>query len=538
MSWCGCVCDTIEDAADWVEDQAGDAIDAVTDAVSDAAEAVAGAVSDAADWVADAATDAAEAAAAAAGEAWDWASATADEVCAWIADTAGDVWDWAGEAASDALDWVSETASDAWDWMNDAASTVMDALASTWDAVSGFVMEEVLPFLADALWILTHVDDIIFAGLSGLWCLITGQDEREYDFIEGLYLLDPTVLASRKVAFLPQDRGYVVFSDHHMFVAGDELDRFRQIGNNALYVAVLGTYAGKDYTLVENGDVEDLWMKERTISGSLFDVVTDALGWPFGDMLADEYEHTRIRSQALGIFANNIDVYGMIRECFQDQGRYVRLLGNHDDAWGDADYLPGLQSMYPGLEVYDYGLVGDYGSGEPAYGNSPKAIVAHGHQFDAWNNSACRSAGAAVTETVSGIPALAAGVTTKADWEAALAGLGFQNELGDSAFTIDEVEFNETYEKDFRQYPIPPQFVLGHTHSPLKDPQIPGWMYKDRWNFKEYTNEGTAGRWEQFIWCAEIIGGAVRLYGWTWGPEGKPSKREFVGGFADYLQPV
>ena len=81
----------------------------------------------------------------------------------------------------------------------------------------------------------------------------------------------------------------------------------------------------------------------------------------------------------------------------------MRVLGNHDDAWRSDDFLPGLQVVYPGLEVFDYVLLGDYAGQPPAFGNSPKVIMAHGHQFDAWNNSICRKAGAMITESVSGI---------------------------------------------------------------------------------------------------------------------------------------
>jgi hypothetical protein len=60
-------------------------------------------------------------------------------------------------------------------------------------------------------------------------------------------------------------------------------------------------------------------------------------------------------------------------------------------------------------------------------------------------------------------------------------------------------------------------------------------MYRDEWNFAEYTNEGTAGRWEQFIWCATIENGAVEVHGWTWGSDGKPFQCEFTN-YADFLR--
>ena len=253
-------------------------------------------------------------------------------------------------------------------------------------------------------------------------------------------------------------------------------------------------------------------------------------------MIEEDYEDYRIRNQAVKIFDNNADVYQVIRNLFHDTGRYVRLLGNHDDVWRNGDYLQGLQVMYPGLKVFDYAFIGNYGTVPPTYGNSPKCIVAHGHQVDAWNNSICRASGEAITEAASGIPSLAASVTERSDWEEKLNGHGFNNELSESMLSIDEVEFYETIESDFRNHPYVPNFILGHTHKGLKDPLIPNWMFRNEWRFEEYTNDGTAGRWEQFIWCATVENGTVNLHGWTWGSDGKPHMYTFVGGFADFLR--
>jgi hypothetical protein len=538
MSWCGCVCDTVEDAAEWVEDQVEDATDGVVDAVEDGLQVVGDFFEDVGEWVEETIDDVGEFISDVAAAVWDWITEAANSVWDWIKKVAGDVWEWTTGALEDAWDWAREAASDAWDWINDVANTVWDALCTAWDAIVDFVEERVIPFLEDVFWVLTHLDDLIIAGVLGLACLLTEQDEKEYDLIEGLYLLDETALATRKVTLLSDQQKYVVFSDHHLFVAGDPLDRFRQIGNHELYQAVLAFYYVAGYTLVENGDVEDLWMREATVGEALLDEATDVLGWPYGDAIEQEHENYRIRSQAVKIFVNNQDVYQTIRNLYHDRGRFVRLLGNHDDAWRDSDYVSGLQLVYPGIEVFDYALIGNYSTQTPTYGNSPKVIIAHGHQLDAWNNSICRAAGAAITEAVSGIPSLAASVKERSEWEAELKGLGFPNELSESIASIDELEFYETIEDDFSNYAHVPQFILGHTHSPLEDPQIPDWMYRNEWNFTEYTNDGTAGRWEQFIWCATVENGSVGLHGWTWGSDGKPVHWQFRGGYADFLQPV
>ena len=538
MSWCGCVCDAVEDAAEWVEDQVDDAVDTVVDAVDDAIASVGDFFEDVGEWVESAVEDVGQFVSDVAEAVWDWITETASSIWDWIKKVAGQIWEWTAGALQDAWDWARDAASDAWDWISDTASTVLDTLCSVWDAIVDFVEEKVVPFLLDVLWVLTHIDDLIVAGVLGLLCLITEQDEKEYDLIEGLFLLDQEALADRKVVFLSDQAKYVIFSDIHLFIAGDPLDRFRQIGNHELYQVVLASYFADGYTLVENGDIEDLWMRETTLGEAQLDEVTDVLGWPFGDMIEQDYEKHRIRSQAVKIFDNNQDVYQTIRNLYHNTGRYVRLLGNHDDAWRSGDYLPGLQIVYPGVEVYDYALIGNYNSQPPVYGNTPKVIIAHGHQLDAWNNSICRAAGAAITESVSGIPSLAANVKERSEWEQELRGLGFKNELSEDIASIDELEFYETIEDDFGNYPYVPQFILGHTHAPLDDPQIPDWMSRDEWNFTEYTNDGTAGRWEQFIWCATVENGIVGLHGWTWDADGKPLHYQFRGGYADFLRPV
>jgi len=539
VSWCAFVCDAVDGAAGWVEDQAEDAVGSVVDSVEDGLSAVVDYFEGVGESVEEAVSDVAQLAADVAEAAWNGITEAASSVWDWIKRVAGKVWEWTSGALEDAWNWAREAASDAWDWISGAAESVWGALCSAWDAVSGFVEEKVIPFLVDALWVLTHVDDVLIAVSLGLQCLLTGQDEREYDFIEGLYLLDEAALAQRKVTFLPVQDDYVVFSDIHMFVAGDPLDEFRQLGNSELYQAVLLFYCKGGYTLVENGDIEDLWMRETTVGEALLDQATDILGWPFGEMIEDEHEKYRIRSQAVKIFDNNSDVYQTIRALFHDQRKLVRLLGNHDDAWRSDDYLPGLQEIYPELEVFDYALLGDYGGTPPAYGNHPRVIIAHGHQLDAWNNSICRAAGAAMTECASGIPALATKVTERSEWEPTLLWKeGFPNELKQDIAGVDEVEFYETVEDDFRSYSYVPQFILGHTHRPLEDPQIPEWKDCDERKFTEYTNDGTAGRWEQFIWCATVENGSVSLYGWTWDAAGKPFARRFVGAPADCLRPV
>lgn len=539
MSWCGGLCDAVEDAADAVVDAAEDAVDAVTDAVDDALDYVSEGLEELGEWVEETAEDIAELVEKVATKVWDWITETASNIWDWIKKVAGDIWEWTTGALEDAWDWVKEAASDAWDWISSAASTVWEAIVDIADKIVDFIEEKVVPFLTDLFWILTHIDDFIIAGIRGLLCLLTEQDEKEYDLIEGMYMMDKEALSDRIISFLPNNNKYVIFSDHHLFVGGSELDKFRQLGNHELYKLVLASYYVNGFTLIENGDIEDLWLHDPSLGEAIYDEVTDVLGWPIGTAMEEDHEDARIRHQAVRIFDNNSDVYQTIRNLFHNNGRFVRLVGNHDNAWRKGKYLKGLQVIYPGIKVYDYAFVGNYPNYLPVYQNHPEVIIAHGHQLDAWNNSVCQNAGASITEVASGISSLATSTVTKRDWKSKLNGSGFDNQLSESLMSIDELEFFETIEKDFsNHFPIP-QFVLGHTHKALKEPLIPGMpghIIIDGWRFNEYTNDGTAGRWEQFVWCVTIENSNVNLHGWIRGDDGVPYALNFSGGYSEYLQ--
>jgi len=63
----------------------------------------------------------------------------------------------------------------------------------------------------------------------------------------------------RRVRHVSALKKYVVFSDHHFMPGGHRHDYFNTLGNAKLYRQVLESYYfPQRYTLVENGDVEDL----------------------------------------------------------------------------------------------------------------------------------------------------------------------------------------------------------------------------------------------------------------------------------------
>jgi UDP-2,3-diacylglucosamine pyrophosphatase LpxH len=128
----------------------------------------------------------------------------------------------------------------------------------------------------------------------------------------------------------------VIFSDIHKG-AGDTADDF--LPCKATYLASLDYYLEQDFTLVLLGDIEELW--ENSIP----------------------------------------EVMDTHRDVFLSEGRfypdrYLRILGNHDDAWNDpAAVAQYLEPLYPNLELL-HGLVLEYDE-PPLYG---ELFLAHGHQ--------------------------------------------------------------------------------------------------------------------------------------------------------------
>ena len=135
----------------------------------------------------------------------------------------------------------------------------------------------------------------------------------------------------------------VVFSDHHRGVR-DGADDFQRC--EAAYNAALGYYLELGYTLVVLGDVEDLW----------------------------ECRPARV----LDAYARTVS----LEAAFRKAGGYVRVSGNHDDLWENADavrsYL-GLPSRYgPDVSVPE-GLLAEIDLGS---GRTGEIFFTHGHQGD------------------------------------------------------------------------------------------------------------------------------------------------------------
>jgi hypothetical protein len=106
------------------------------------------------------------------------------------------------------------------------------------------------------------------------------------------------------------------------------------------YLFALDHYLDSGYTLIEMGDVEELW--ENPIPP---------------------------------VMQSNINVFESIARFYPD--RYLRIGGNHDDAWQvDTNVRQNLDPLFPGIRVWPQ-ILFHFGD-EP--GNQGEILCIHGHQ--------------------------------------------------------------------------------------------------------------------------------------------------------------
>ena len=164
------------------------------------------------------------------------------------------------------------------------------------------------------------------------------------------------------VSRVPGNGRFVIFSDHHMGFEGSRQDFFHSSGNSDLYAEILNGYADTGFTLVENGDVEELIIHEPGLPGPLAD-----------PQLRSEWRLVQLRQ----VIDHHRTLYKQINDQFVSEGRYVRIAGNHDQDLQDARFLDELRSVYPDLErVYDFLIL------EPAQDSDSTFVIGHGHHFD------------------------------------------------------------------------------------------------------------------------------------------------------------
>jgi UDP-2,3-diacylglucosamine pyrophosphatase LpxH len=150
--------------------------------------------------------------------------------------------------------------------------------------------------------------------------------------------LDRALQIARQEQCLPLDENsrYVIFSDLHKG-AGDEADDFKVC--KVTYQKALDYYYDNGFTLVLLGDVEELW-----------------------------------ENQIQEVMDTHQDVFRSEGRFYRD--RYIRVVGNHDDAWNDpAAVAAYLEPLYPGIQILN-GVVFEY-EDEALFG---ELLLVHGHQ--------------------------------------------------------------------------------------------------------------------------------------------------------------
>lgn len=514
------VVDASEDAVNWVDDNV---VDPMVDAANDTGDWIEDnlidptieVVEDFGEWIADTAENVGEAIE----EAWDGVTESLEELWDSLAGAADSAWDALIDATSDAWNWIEEKVDDAVDWLVEAAEKVYD-----------FVVEEAIPYIVSLIEFIPAVIKALGALLVLPLCYLYKEifGDEEATVIQGIAAHEPRLMEEFRVASIPVNRKYVVFSDVHMYVEGD-LDFFNNNGNSDIYKAALQWYSRQGYHLIENGDMEDFWMRGGSSKGLIL-TISGQLPWPYYSGL---FESSAFRAanqaHALNVFINNANTYAEIRTLFHDKGKYTRLIGNHDDVWADPTMEPIIQLFYPGIVVNDYCTLERQDTGET------EAILAHGHQSDIFNTPMCSFAGKALTNFASIMHELTFGAwnmfsTSKEDWEKEWNDKGFSNELTEMNLlefvSFSEYDLYKGVENIYGNSPSQPYLILGHTHHPKDDAGIPSWMYREQWNWDKYSNSGTGGMWEGIVVGLEVEYPDVRVVAWKKGGDGRVDRHE------------
>lgn len=185
---------------------------------------------------------------------------------------------------------------------------------------------------------------------------------------------------------------FVVFSDHHIAYRSHIQDFFAR-KNVGLYASVLGAYDMEGYTVVENGDVEEL-------------VIFDPLRNPGQHALLAQLAHDEAKLEAARRRVRLHELDRILEDPalapwheasrrLAAAGRLIRVAGNHDFDLQREEFLARFRRTIPYQEqVYDYLLLTD------TQGATRKVAYAilHGHQFDHVSNPDC---GARFGETIS-----------------------------------------------------------------------------------------------------------------------------------------
>ncbi|MDZ7343078.1 MAG: hypothetical protein ONA90_01045, partial [candidate division KSB1 bacterium] len=375
---------------------------------------------------------------------------------------------------------------------------------------------------------------------------------------------------------------YVIISDAHRDAPEDSVDEYffdlsHFSKNRELFIKALKYYLKKGYTVIENGDCEELWL------------------------VPSVSKNKGVRARAERIIdpkGPNRRVYQLLAELHR-RGRYYRTRGNHDDFWlqspenfsllretwfrdgpefriWDAVMVPNVLTMYDQYgrllkKVVEAKLTNQpidadelvdlfpVGLSPQRYRQRRPIFIFHGHQTDFWNCDEHNFLGKILTNSI-GI--MADGITT---FPYHLRGIDFagrpilqfaevlteipqvnnwlpqepaqrlSRQIEQSSYAERRVRDNIFYSETLTaalslalKYPeqkglMPVQILASHTHWPQSRPHLPlGAITIPNMNKKiplrlptRYYNTGTCGWWEGILWGVEITDfGQPRLFYW------------------------
>lgn len=172
---------------------------------------------------------------------------------------------------------------------------------------------------------------------------------------------------------LPVSGRYVIFSDHHNTQEGHRHDYFEV--NRPVFTHALSEYYDAGFTLVEDGDVEELVVYDPALDQGEAGLRAKL---SFAGLEARREE---FRAEQLRLLLNEPRQQAMWSqiERFHSDGRWVRIIGNHDVDEKSPVFDAIMEERFPGFHARDI-LFLDNADGQAEY------AVLHGHQFDAWSN--------------------------------------------------------------------------------------------------------------------------------------------------------
>ena len=242
------------------------------------------------------------------------------------------------DAVEAATEWIVDKVGDLAEWVLDDLLPFVHGMIKL--AVVLAILMYTAPAFLLAMFICTQIANVYGEEYGTVLRAIL----HGYDRYEEMY----------RIRRLPSGGKYVIVSDLHRYAPGD-LDIPTQQDDVRLYQGVLEHYAKGAWSLIENGDVEDFWLRGGSSWGVAYDIAGGFTGVA-GDV-ALEAGLGGIAELHLAKVAGNPHygrVYAMLQTLYHHEGRYFRTAGNHDDVYRSAEMVTALGTYFPGIGVDDF----------------------------------------------------------------------------------------------------------------------------------------------------------------------------------------